>query len=477
MLHIIILSLGAINAMIPLLVIVILIGAAAASMRNFSFFNIFGVATLTRIRPSGRSSLARKNPMEGYTSSYSGRTTQYQKLGTIRSFLSNRGAKKIKSTITNAYGKIRNGTGSMVHAARARRFASDVQASAVALAAAGSSAAAVPLIAAGSAITEQNISSAIKQRQNEIDHVLAERKKLGIGQSARYMKEEGKVRMAVQGFKSAKGVKKVGQAAAVMGMAVGNYGHAFASSAEINERTNALRQKERQNIQSYSKLKAQQVKAAHEAFEAGVARRVSEGSSMKDARKAEQEIFKQKYDTIDKEYKNAELGARIRMYRWMEEGHLRHRETGEYVQHPQGNAAEKKAKRLFEAGYVGLNAKIRSASYDPEVSGTYFKRHDQRYADYMEKDKEDPLYTKKLEQEHKRLGDVQQNFENEFNNAHKSLGELNNRFRLTDSSSATAEKAKLSRAEYELKRRKILERLDKASKTYYNTAKKKGLLK
>lgn len=42
----IILSIGALNALIPLFVIIILIGAAGMSTRNFSFFNIFGIDTL-----------------------------------------------------------------------------------------------------------------------------------------------------------------------------------------------------------------------------------------------------------------------------------------------------------------------------------------------------------------------------------------------------------------------------------------------
>ena len=40
------LSIGAVNALVPILIIIILIGAAAGSTRGFSFFNIFGISTL-----------------------------------------------------------------------------------------------------------------------------------------------------------------------------------------------------------------------------------------------------------------------------------------------------------------------------------------------------------------------------------------------------------------------------------------------
>lgn len=51
----IILSLGALNALIPLLVIIILIGAAGMLMRGFSFFNLFGLDTLFGLGGSSRS--------------------------------------------------------------------------------------------------------------------------------------------------------------------------------------------------------------------------------------------------------------------------------------------------------------------------------------------------------------------------------------------------------------------------------------
>ena len=42
----VLLSIGAVNALVPILIIIILIGAAAGSTRGFSFFNIFGISTL-----------------------------------------------------------------------------------------------------------------------------------------------------------------------------------------------------------------------------------------------------------------------------------------------------------------------------------------------------------------------------------------------------------------------------------------------
>ncbi len=58
----ILLSLGAIDALIPLIIIFILVAAAAGSMRGYSLFNLFGIATLAGFgSAAGRGSLAKKN--------------------------------------------------------------------------------------------------------------------------------------------------------------------------------------------------------------------------------------------------------------------------------------------------------------------------------------------------------------------------------------------------------------------------------
>jgi len=56
---VIILSLGAINAFIPLIIILILIGAAAGLMRGYNIFALFGISAL--LGGAGRATLARKN--------------------------------------------------------------------------------------------------------------------------------------------------------------------------------------------------------------------------------------------------------------------------------------------------------------------------------------------------------------------------------------------------------------------------------
>ncbi len=61
MLIAIILSLGAINALIPLLIVLILIVAAAGSTRGYSIFNFFGLATLAGINPGGKASMVGKS--------------------------------------------------------------------------------------------------------------------------------------------------------------------------------------------------------------------------------------------------------------------------------------------------------------------------------------------------------------------------------------------------------------------------------
>jgi len=56
------LSLGAINMLIPIIVIIILIAAAGASMRGYDIFNVFGVAALMGI--STRGTMAKQNPLK-----------------------------------------------------------------------------------------------------------------------------------------------------------------------------------------------------------------------------------------------------------------------------------------------------------------------------------------------------------------------------------------------------------------------------
>lgn len=53
-------SLGAINALIPILIILILLVAAAGLNRGYSLFNFFGLATLAGINPGGKASIAGK---------------------------------------------------------------------------------------------------------------------------------------------------------------------------------------------------------------------------------------------------------------------------------------------------------------------------------------------------------------------------------------------------------------------------------
>ena len=57
----IILSLGAVNALIPLLIVLVLIVAAAGSTRGYSIFNFFGLATLAGINPGGKASMVGKS--------------------------------------------------------------------------------------------------------------------------------------------------------------------------------------------------------------------------------------------------------------------------------------------------------------------------------------------------------------------------------------------------------------------------------
>ncbi len=57
----VILSLGSINALIPIVLIVLLVVAAAGINRGYSLFSIFGIATLAGINPGGKSSIAGKS--------------------------------------------------------------------------------------------------------------------------------------------------------------------------------------------------------------------------------------------------------------------------------------------------------------------------------------------------------------------------------------------------------------------------------
>lgn len=54
------LSIGSINALVPIILILLLIVAAAGLNRGFSLFNIFGITTLAGINPAGKASIAGK---------------------------------------------------------------------------------------------------------------------------------------------------------------------------------------------------------------------------------------------------------------------------------------------------------------------------------------------------------------------------------------------------------------------------------
>lgn len=54
-------SLGAINALVPVIIILVLLVAAAGLNRGYSLFNFFGLTTLAGINPGGKSSLAGKS--------------------------------------------------------------------------------------------------------------------------------------------------------------------------------------------------------------------------------------------------------------------------------------------------------------------------------------------------------------------------------------------------------------------------------
>jgi len=70
------LSLGAINMLIPIIVIIILIAAAGASMRGYDIFNVFGVAALMGV--STRGTMAKQNPLKtGGASKFRGKGKTY----------------------------------------------------------------------------------------------------------------------------------------------------------------------------------------------------------------------------------------------------------------------------------------------------------------------------------------------------------------------------------------------------------------
>ncbi len=62
-----ILSVGAIDALVPVLIIVVFIGAAAGISRGFSFFNLFGIGTLMGMGPKTKGTLAQKTFKKSYT--------------------------------------------------------------------------------------------------------------------------------------------------------------------------------------------------------------------------------------------------------------------------------------------------------------------------------------------------------------------------------------------------------------------------
>lgn len=60
-----ILSVGAINALVPILIIIILIGAAAGATRGFSFLDLFAVGNFIGIGPKGKGTLAKSGFASG----------------------------------------------------------------------------------------------------------------------------------------------------------------------------------------------------------------------------------------------------------------------------------------------------------------------------------------------------------------------------------------------------------------------------
>ncbi len=93
------LSLGAINAMIPILVILILLVASAGLNRGYSLFNFFGLSTLAGINPGGKASIAGKTGFGFPGAGFVGGGTR------LPGMLGGKAAARLKGTIRSAYGK------------------------------------------------------------------------------------------------------------------------------------------------------------------------------------------------------------------------------------------------------------------------------------------------------------------------------------------------------------------------------------
>ncbi|MGC8479245.1 MAG: hypothetical protein ACP5M9_01065 [Candidatus Micrarchaeia archaeon] len=59
-------SVGAIDALVPVLIIIVFIAAAGGISRGFSLFNLFGIGTLIKTGPSGKGSLSQKTMKKSY---------------------------------------------------------------------------------------------------------------------------------------------------------------------------------------------------------------------------------------------------------------------------------------------------------------------------------------------------------------------------------------------------------------------------
>ncbi len=112
----ILLSLGAINAMIPIIIILILLVAAAGLNRGYSLFNFFGLSTLAGINPGGKASVAGKTGFNfaaafihgsgiGATTRLGSRTVAKVSRGIGRAFMSRVGSRSIMRGIKNPQGK------------------------------------------------------------------------------------------------------------------------------------------------------------------------------------------------------------------------------------------------------------------------------------------------------------------------------------------------------------------------------------
>lgn len=113
----VLLSLGAINAMIPILIILILLVASAGLNRGYSLFNFFGISTLAGINPGGKASVAGKTgfnfaayiigPPVGGTLKLGSRAVAGAKKLMGRALMSRTGSRSIMSDIKKA-GKATN---------------------------------------------------------------------------------------------------------------------------------------------------------------------------------------------------------------------------------------------------------------------------------------------------------------------------------------------------------------------------------